>query len=132
VPSGRETVLVAEDENPVQALVAAVLEAAGHKVLRARHGEEALEICTQFEGRIHLLLTDVVMPGMSGPELSERVTSLRPDTRVLFMSGHTDDVTFRHGVATASTAFLQKPFSPSALAMKIREVLDAAEPAPVA
>jgi CheY-like chemotaxis protein len=120
------TLLVVEDERGVRDLATAVLKAAGHTVLAAGHGREALEVCATHEGPIDLLLTDVVMPGMSGIELSERLVALRPATKVLYMSGFTDDVTLKHGVETASTAFLQKPFTTAGLARKVREVLDGA------
>ncbi|TMQ73794.1 MAG: PAS domain S-box protein [Candidatus Eisenbacteria bacterium] len=128
VPSaatGTETVLLAEDEPAVRAMAREALETYGHTVLEARHGVEALAVAAAHPGPIHLLLTDIVMPHMGGGELAQRLTAERPDTRVLFMSGYTDDDVVRQGVFESGTAFLQKPFMLSALARKVREVLDA-------
>jgi len=121
-----ETILLVEDEHQLRALAARILERAGYRVLTAGAGEEALEVCTGHSGRIHLLLTDLVMPGMNGRQLAERAATLRPDMRVLYMSGYTDDVIVRHGVVGQSAAFLQKPITTTALNEKVREVLDAA------
>jgi CheY-like chemotaxis protein len=121
---GVETILLVEDDERVLALVGSVLKKSGYLVLEAAQGESALDIARAYAAPIHLLLTDVVMPGMSGRVLSERVTSLRSETRVLFMSGYSDDAMLRHGVE-AGSPFLQKPFSIDALAAKIREVLEA-------
>ena len=106
-------------------MVREILEMSGYRVLEARHGAEALEISERHDGPIHLLVTDVVMPHMSGRELAQHLAPLRPDMRVLYMSGYTDDAIVRHGVLEAGTAFLSKPFTPDALAAKVREVLDA-------
>jgi two-component system, cell cycle sensor histidine kinase and response regulator CckA len=125
VPKGRETVLLVEDEAGVRNLSKFVLEANGYTVLEAGHGEEALIVAERHAGAIHLLVTDVVMPGMSGRQLANSLCQVRPATRVLFMSGYTDEAVLRHGVIDASPAFLQKPFSPIGLARKVREVLDA-------
>jgi YesN/AraC family two-component response regulator len=89
---------------------------------------EALLIPSQYQGPIHLLLTDVVMPALSGRELAEKLTKLHPELKILFMSGYTDDTVVRHGVLESGMAYLQKPFSPDALARKVREVLDAQKP----
>ena len=121
---GTETILLAEDEDGVRWMVREALRAVGYSVLIAATPAEALEIAAGHPGPIDLLLSDVVMPGMGGRELAERVDKLRPNTRVLFMSGYTDDAIVRHGVLAARMAFIQKPFSPAALARKIREVLD--------
>jgi len=121
---GVETILLVEDDERVRALVGSVLRKSGYLVLEAAQGEPALDIARAYAAPIHLLLTDVVMPGMSGRVLSERVTSLRSETRVLFMSGYSDDAMLRHGIE-AGSQFLQKPFSIDALAAKIREVLEA-------
>ncbi|QEG30215.1 Blue-light-activated protein [Gemmata obscuriglobus] len=123
---GSETVLLAEDEDGVRRLAKMVLQRAGYTVLEAHHGGEALRICEQHEGPIHLLATDVVMPNMGGRQAAERLRAMRPEMKVLFLSGYTDDTVVRHGVLEAEVAFLQKPFSPDALAQKVREVLDAA------
>ncbi|MGZ6970751.1 MAG: response regulator, partial [Thermoanaerobaculia bacterium] len=88
-------------------------------------GDVALQVARSETGPIHLVVTDVVMPGMNGRELWDRLKVLRPDSRVLFMSGYTDDAIARHGVLEAGIAFLQKPFTPLSLAQKVREVLDA-------
>ena len=121
---GRETVLLAEDEDGVRGLARLVLERAGYTVLEAPDGGAALALGGGHAGPIHLLVTDVVMPGMGGRELAGRLTTLRPGIGVLFLSGYTDDTVVRHGVLEEDVAFLQKPFSPAALAQKVREVLD--------
>jgi CheY-like chemotaxis protein len=105
-------------------VVREILEMYGYNVLEARHGVEALEISDRHQGPIHLMVTDVVMPQMSGRELAQRLQPLRPDMKVLYMSGYTDDAIVRHGVLGAGMAFLSKPFTPDALALKVREVLD--------
>ncbi len=124
---GTETILLVEDEDAVRRLVRDVLRFNGYKVLEAPGGEKALEAAERHAGAIHLLLTDVVMGGMSGRELAERLRAERPDTRVLYMSGYTEDAIIRHGVLSSQTAFIGKPFTPLALAAKVREVLTAAE-----
>jgi CheY-like chemotaxis protein len=121
---GRETVLLVEDEPMVRAFVRDVLRLHGYTVLEAPGGEEALRICGAHPAPIHLLLTDVVMPRMSGRELAERLTRLRPETRVLFMTGYTDDAVFRHGIRGGDPALIEKPFTPDALSRKIRETLE--------
>jgi CheY-like chemotaxis protein len=124
-----ETILLVEDALRVRAVVREILEMNGYHVLEARHGAEAIEISERHRGPIHLMVTDVVMPQMSGRELTQRLLPVRPDMRVLYMSGYTDDAIVRHGVLGAGMAFLSKPFTPDALAMKVREVLDS-PPAP--
>src|SRR5262249_17851815 len=101
-----------------------MLESQGYRVIPAPSGPEALGAAERHEGAIDLLLTDVVMPGMGGRELAERLTATRPRLRLMFMSGYTDDAVIRHGVLERNTAFIQKPFRPEALAQKVREVLD--------
>ncbi|MBI5017518.1 MAG: response regulator [Deltaproteobacteria bacterium] len=123
-PRGTETVLVVEDETPVRALVRAVLSGLGYTVLEAPGPEEALRVADGHSGPLHLLLTDVVMPGMGGPRLAEAVTVRRPAVKVLYMSGYLDDAVVRHGVLDRGTRFLQKPFTTRALGRKVREVLD--------
>jgi len=121
---GTETVLVVEDEAPVRSVARQVLERHGYTVLEAPSAEAALDIATRYSGTIHLLLTDVVMPGLNGRELASRLATLRPDARVIFMSGYTDDAVTRHGVLEPGSTYVQKPFTPDAIARKVREVLD--------
>ncbi|HXZ27734.1 MAG TPA: PAS domain S-box protein [Terriglobales bacterium] len=121
---GNETILLVEDEDGVRALVHEVLRKNGYTVLQARHGGEALLLCERHAGTIHLLLTDVVLAQMSGHELALRLSALRPDMKVLYMSGYTDEAIVHHGVLEPGTAFLQKPFTTEALARKVRAVLD--------
>jgi nitrogen-specific signal transduction histidine kinase/CheY-like chemotaxis protein len=121
---GAETVLLVEDDAAVCELVRAVLTSHGYKVLTARHPEEAEKICARDSNGIELLLTDVIMPGMSGAELFQRVSLQKPRMKVLFMSGYIDDSLVRQGIQEKEVAFLQKPFSPLSLAKKVREVLD--------
>lgn len=121
---GSETVLLAEDDDHVRALVTTMLRQQGYTVLDASGGEQALDIARAHAAPIHLLLTDVVMPNMSGRVLAERLRAFRPDTRVLFMSGYSDDAVLRAGIQTTGTIFIQKPFSKEALTGKLREVLE--------
>jgi len=123
-PRGSETVLLVEDEAELRDLLAEVLEDTGYTVLRAGDGAEAVKVCAERERPIDLLLTDVVMPGMSGRELAARVQPLRPAMKVLYMSGYTDGAIVHHGVLEPGIAFIQKPFAPPAIAHKVREVLD--------
>jgi signal transduction histidine kinase len=124
--AGTETLLVAEDEQMVRVLIRKVLEQAGYTVLLASGGTEALQLAARHAGPIQMLVTDVVMPGMNGRELARRLLELRPDTKVLYLSGYADDAVERHGVLDPGTAFMQKPFSPGALASRVREVLGGA------
>jgi CheY-like chemotaxis protein len=123
---GSETVLLVEDDEQVRALTVRVLRRYGYDVLEASSGAEAVQICERHAATIHLVLTDVVMPKMSGRELWERISKTRPGTKVLFMSGYTDDAVLRHGVLGSEFAFIQKPLTPKALLAKIRSVLDSA------
>ncbi len=123
---GTETVLLVEDEAVVREMATEILRDSGYHVLEAKHGHEAMILGRQHSGVIHLMLTDVVMPQMSGRELAEQLTPLRRDMKVLYMSGYTDDAIVHHGVLDEGTAFIGKPFTPSALTRKVREVLDAA------
>jgi PAS domain S-box-containing protein len=125
VPRGTETVLLVEDAAAVRAVAKQVLQRQGYTVLEAPHGEAALHLAQKHRGRIHLLLTDVVMPVLSGRRLAEQLAPLRPDMKVLYASGYTDDSVVRHGILESGTAYLQKPFTPDSLARKVREVLDA-------
>ena len=122
-PIGTETILLAEDAAAVRGAARQILERYGYTVLEAPNGTVALRTA-QSAHTVDLLLTDVVMPEMSGRELAERFASLKPDAKVIFMSGYTDDAIIRHGVLRPGTAYLQKPFSPETLAKKVREVLD--------
>jgi signal transduction histidine kinase len=124
-PSGAETILLVEDEAGVRGLAQRVLEQYGYRVLVAQHGEEALRLLGKHDGPIHLLVTDVVMPGISGRELAEALRLSKPDLKVLYMSGYTDEAIVRHGVLEEGVQFLQKPFTPQGLAHKVRQVLDA-------
>ena len=124
VPAGRETVLLVEDDDMLRDLARTILRGGGYTVLEARHAGEALVIAEQHEGPIDLLLTDVVMPHMSGAELARRLIATRPLSRVLFMSGYTDDAVLRHGIQEAEVAFLQKPFTVDALCRMVRETID--------
>jgi PAS domain S-box-containing protein len=124
-PRGTETILVVEDEDGVRALIQHLLERCGYAVVPARDGFEALEIAEQLGSEIHLLMTDVVMPRMSGRDLGERLSKQFPGMRVLFLSGYTDDAIVRHGILESEVAFLHKPFTPGGLAEKVRQVLDA-------
>ncbi|MBI5625006.1 MAG: PAS domain S-box protein [Elusimicrobia bacterium] len=124
--AGSETVLVAEDEEKLRALAGRVLAAKGYEVLSAGSGEEALRLLAQRQGAVHLLLTDVVMPGMNGKELAERAVSLRPGLKVLFVSGYPDEVLGLKGILEDGVRFISKPFSKETLCQKVREILDSA------
>jgi PAS domain S-box-containing protein len=121
---GSETLLLVEDEVKVRNLARRMLESEGYKVLEAAGGMEALLVASQHKGPIHMLLTDVVMPVMSGRELAQRLAKLHPQMKILYMSGYTDDTIVRHGVLESGVTFLQKPFAAEVLARKVRVVLD--------
>ncbi len=125
LPRGRETILVTEDDAVVRLLAVRTLRDAGYNVLEADSAAAGLECADQHHGPIHLLLTDVVMPGGGGRELAESLLASRPDLRVIFMSGYTSDIVLRRGVVEESVLFLPKPFSPLALAHAVRRTLDA-------
>jgi len=126
VAAGSETVLLVEDEDSVRKLLSYVLNRRGYTVIEAASGEEALEIFQKLASEIHLVLTDMVMPKMSGRELSDRLRELRPELKVIYMSGYTDDVLVRTGALGPGMSFLQKPLRPDVLAAKVREALDSA------
>jgi two-component system, cell cycle sensor histidine kinase and response regulator CckA len=121
---GSETILLVEDDHAVRTLIRSTLQAHGYTVLETDHGKHAIQVCSQHAGPIHLMVTDVVMPEMSGRELAERLKPSRPNMQVLFMSGYTDKAIVHHGELDPGTPFLQKPFTPDVLARKVREVLD--------
>jgi DNA-binding response OmpR family regulator len=129
IPSGTETVLLVEDEEGVRALSRQVLQDNGYEVLEARDGLEALTLSENHAGPIHLLLTDVVMPKLSGSALAERLMPLRPEMKLLFVSGFTESALVRNGVLTGEVECLLKPFTFDILARKVREVLDQKEAA---
>jgi PAS domain S-box-containing protein len=123
-PHGSETVIVVEDDESLRRMAVKSLESYGYTTLSAENGQEALSMCEKHKDQIHLMLTDVVMPGMSGKTLSDRLKALNPDINVLFMSGYTDNAIMHNEVLEKGIAFLQKPFTPDRLARKVREVLD--------
>lgn len=122
-PLASETILLVEDEEAVRKLALRILEAEGYAVLAAGTAEAAEQLSNEYPGEIHLLLTDVVMPGLSGPKLAQRLVRTRPKIRVLYTSGFTESWIRRQGVLDRQ-ALLRKPFAPEALARKVREVLD--------
>ncbi|MDQ2977547.1 MAG: response regulator [Acidobacteriota bacterium] len=122
--TGSETVLLVEDEHLVRDLTMEMLKECGYGVITGSNGEEALRVSREFEGRIDLMITDVVMPRMGGRALAEHLAVLRPETKVLYMSGYTDDAIVRHGILDEQVSFIQKPFSADVLLMKARQVLD--------
>jgi two-component system, cell cycle sensor histidine kinase and response regulator CckA len=123
-PGGTETILLVEDEDAVRSMVGKILKNKGYTVLEACQGDEAIDICERTEGSIDLMVTDVIMPHMSGRELAVRLASMRPEMGVLYMSGYPDNTIVKHGVLEPGMAFLQKPFTINALERKVREVLD--------
>lgn len=123
ISRSRETILLVEDSDSLRELAQEYLESVGYSVLEAASGKEALQQARDFNGTIHLLLTDVVMPEMSGPELASQMASLRPGIKVIFTSGYTDDTVARQGALDPGVTFIQKPYRPKALSQKIREVL---------
>ncbi len=122
---GSETILLVEDEGPVRELTRRCLEQRGYAVLPAASAEEAVDVLAAHRGPLDMLLTDVVMPGASGPDLARRLTRERPDLHVLFVSGYPDDSPGSAGLLEPGSAFLQKPFTADTLARKVRDVLDA-------
>ena len=123
VPKGTGTILLVEDDDGVRSVACQILQSCGYKVLVAPHGEEGIRLAETHGEPIDLLISDVVMPQISGKQVAERVQTLRPDTKVLFCSGYTDDAVIRHGIIEEKTNFLQKPYSPTSLANKVQEIL---------
>ena len=121
---GSETILVAEDDNQIRTLICRILENSGYTVLSADSGGEAIRLCEQHPDRIDLLISDVIMPSMSGGELAEQIASSRPETKILFMSGYTGNAISHHGALSPRAVFLEKPFVLSTLNRKVREALD--------
>ncbi len=124
---GTETILLVEDDDAVRKITRISLQTQGYTVLEADGGTEAIRHAENYPGRIHLLVSDVVMPEMGGRQLLDAVRRIRPDIRVLFTSGYTDDAVLLHGVVESIDAFIQKPFTPLNLVRKVREVIDAPE-----
>jgi DNA-binding response OmpR family regulator len=122
---GTESILVVEDDDSVRGFVQTVLEARGYRVLAAANADDAVLQAVRHDGPIGLLLTDVVMPGMSGADLAARLREIAPDVKVLFVSGYTENTIVHHGVLDPGVSFLAKPFSPDALAERVRAELDA-------
>ncbi len=125
-PTGSETLLVVEDESSLRKYIVEVLQPLGYNLIRAANGSEALDLCENYEGEIDLLLTDVIMPGINGRQLADKLVHNRPEMKVIFMSGYTSDAIARHGVLEDGVNFMQKPVTSSMIANKIRNVLDAA------
>jgi two-component system cell cycle sensor histidine kinase/response regulator CckA len=124
VPRNAKTILLADDEDTVRGFVRIALQAKGYRVFEASNGEEAIQIANLFADRIDLLLTDVVLPKKDGKQVAKEVNLLRPETRVLFMSGYHIDTLVRHGTLQAGANFLQKPFSIKALTSKVQSVIE--------
>jgi CheY-like chemotaxis protein len=128
-PPGSETILLVEDDEAVRAMAKRVLDRDGYRVLEARSGVEALQVCEESEGAIDLIVTDLVMPGLGGRDLAAHVRAQYPGARILFMSGYTEEAALQRSVLSSSESFLSKPFTPDVLARRVRELLDAgAEP----
>jgi len=127
---GSETILLVEDQDYVRRSARRILERAGYRVVEAAYGDDALAAADRLNGPLELLLTDVVMPGMSGRKLAARIAERRPEARILYMSGYTDDAMDRHGVSEQPIRLVPKPFRPNELLRAVRETLD--EPTPAA
>ena len=123
MPNAKQKILIVEDDDSVRSIVVAMLVDTGYTILKASDGAEALRVCGEHKGRIDLMLTDVVMPKMSGRELADMLVKTHPKMKVLFMSGYTDDAIQHHGVLDPGIAFIEKPFSQVSLTARIREVL---------
>jgi CheY-like chemotaxis protein len=126
VSSGTETILVVEDEETLLELASDFLKKSGYRVLSARDGMTAVQIARSFEGPIHLLLTDVILPKLNGPALARHIADFHPETQILFMTGHTESDGTLHGSVPKESEFLQKPFHRDTLNRKVRQVLDLA------
>jgi two-component system, cell cycle sensor histidine kinase and response regulator CckA len=124
VAGGSETILIAEDEPDLRELSRIFLESYGYKVLEAGSAEQAIRTVEEYSARIHLLLTDVIMPGMSGRQLAEKILQKDPKTKILYMTGYTDDMVVQHKVLEPGVQLLQKPFTRTELAVKVRTTLD--------
>ncbi|HJX30881.1 MAG TPA: response regulator, partial [Thermodesulfobacteriota bacterium] len=124
IPRGKETILVVEDDRMVRRLAVDILRRQGYRVLEAEAGGEALLVCEQYKGPIDLILTDIVMPHMSGPEFIERLKQVRKDFKVLYMTGYTGERIVDHGILEEGIELIHKPFTITKLARKVREVLD--------
>jgi two-component system cell cycle sensor histidine kinase/response regulator CckA len=124
LPRGSETILLVEDDEEVRKLAVRILEKQGYKILESAQGNDALQLCEEHKGTIHLMVTDVVMPLMNGHELTQRLTSRYPEMKVLYMSGYTDNTIVHHGVVKKGTNYIQKPFTVDGFVRKVREVLD--------
>lgn len=124
IPKGKETILLAEDDHAISRMIKSYLEPLGYNMLLAENGEDALKLSREHKGKIDLLLTDVIMPRMDGQELANTVHKERPDIKIIFMSGYTDDVIAHHGVLDPEVNFIQKPITPSKLAQALKDVLD--------
>jgi CheY-like chemotaxis protein len=124
IPRGTETILLVEDDESVRPLVVRILSRCGYEVLEAGNGADAIQLVASRSGPVNLLVSDVVMPGMGGRELAGRILAQHPECKVLFISGYTDDAVIRHGMVAAEFAFLQKPFTASSVARKVRSILD--------
>ena len=120
---GSQTILVVEDEAALLQVTCRSLEEVGYAILAAQNPEEAIHISETHPGPIHLMVTDVILPGISGPQLASHLSPIRPEMKVLYVSGYTDDTIVGHGVLEPGLAFLQKPFSPKTLARKVGEVI---------
>jgi CheY-like chemotaxis protein len=123
-PRGSETILIVEDDEAVRNLAVRILKGQGFTVLDGSYGDEALNVCRKHKGSIHLLVTDVVMPGMSGRELAKRLESFHPEMKVLYMSGYTENAIVHHGILIEGINYIQKPFTVEGLVRKVRETLD--------
>ena len=125
VPSGNETILLVEDDDSVGDLAWRMLEGQGDVVLQASNGQEAIQVAASHPDQVHVLLTDLIMTGISGKALAEELTQVLPDLKILFISGYTDELIAEHGMLEPGVVLLQKPFRPFELAHKVRQVLDA-------